>query len=63
MGLSSYNFEQKQDENDEQDEADAATAVITESWTQTIAAKTEHQNQDNQNNEHCTSPWRRRFAR
>jgi hypothetical protein len=38
--------EQKQDQNDEQDEADSAAAVVTESWTQAIASKTEHQNQD-----------------
>jgi hypothetical protein len=38
--------EQKQDQNDEQNEADSAAAVVTESWTQAIASKTEHQNQD-----------------
>ena len=44
--------EQKQDEDDEQDEADAAAAVVAESWTQPIATKAEHQNQDNQKDKH-----------
>jgi hypothetical protein len=43
---------EKQDENDEQDEADAAAAVVTESWTQAITSKTEHQNQDDKKDQH-----------
>jgi len=56
-------FEQQQDENDKQDEADAAAAVVAKPRAHTIAAKTEHQDQDQQKDEHCLSPLWRGFAR
>ena len=49
-------FEQKQNEHDSQDETEAATAVIPESRSHAITAKTEHQNQNDKNDEHLLSP-------
>jgi hypothetical protein len=49
---------QEQDENDEQDKADAAAAVVTETWSHTIPAKAEHQDQNEQKDKHlCFSPF------
>lgn len=45
-------FKQKQDENDGQDERKAAAAVVAETGSHTIAAKAEHQNQNNQKDKH-----------
>ena len=56
-------FEQQQDEDDEQDKADASAAVIAKPWAHAIAAKTEHQDQDQQKDDHLAPPLRRRFAR
>jgi hypothetical protein len=59
MGLQQlYDFHEKQDENDEQYKADSAAAVVAESRSHAIAAKAEHQNQNEQKNEHlCFSPF------
>jgi hypothetical protein len=59
MGLEQlYDFHKKQDENDEQDKADSAAAVVSEPWSHAIAAKAEHQNQNEQKNKHlCFSPF------
>lgn len=48
----------QQDEDDEQDKADSAAAVVSETRSHAIAAKAEHQNQDEQKNKHlCFSPF------
>jgi hypothetical protein len=59
MGLQELDdFHEKQDENDEQDKADSAAAVVAETWPHAIAAKAEHQNQNDQKNKHlCFSPF------
>jgi hypothetical protein len=42
----------KQNENDEQNKANSTAAVIAESGSHAIAAKAEHQNQNEQKNKH-----------
>jgi hypothetical protein len=48
-----YDLHQEQNEDDEEDQADAAAAVVADTRTHAIAAKAEHQDQDNQKDEHC----------
>jgi hypothetical protein len=59
MGLPQLdNLHKKEDKDDEQDEADAASSVVAETRSQTIAAKAEHQNQNDQKDKHLVfSPF------
>jgi hypothetical protein len=51
-------FEKKEDENDEEDERESAAAVVAEPRSHAIAAKAEHQNQNDQKDKHlCFSPF------
>jgi hypothetical protein len=53
MGLEQLDdLHQEQDEDDKEDKADAAAAVVAETRSHTIAAKAEHQNQDEQKDKH-----------
>jgi hypothetical protein len=49
------NFEQKQDQHDGEDKAETTTAVIAETGTHAIAAKTEDKYQDDEEDEHFCS--------
>jgi hypothetical protein len=45
-------FEQKQDDHDGQDKAEPTAAVVPKPGPHAVAAKAEHQNQDDKNDKH-----------